>query len=188
MFSKYLVAAGAIALMAGPAFAQPQRPNYDTNNDGKVTVAEYVDAMVTRQMERMDTDKNGTISAAEMAAMPQGRGGGGGGGGQGGGGGGGGGGRGPGGGMAGADADKDGNITKAELTASIQARAKTMDANSNGVLEASEMTFGRGPGGGGRGPGGGGRGGGGGGGFGGGAGGAGGGGGGAGGGGGFGGQ
>ena len=40
MFSKYIVTAGAIALMAGPAFAQAQRPNYDTNSDGKVTVAE----------------------------------------------------------------------------------------------------------------------------------------------------
>jgi hypothetical protein len=143
MFSKYLVTAGVMALMAGPAFAQAQRPNYDTNGDGKVMVAEYVEASVARSMERMDTNKDGTITAAERAAMP-GRGGGGAGPRPGGGGAGprpgGGGGRG----MAGADANNDGNITKAEMTASVQARAKTMDANSNGVLEASEMTFGRG--------------------------------------------
>ena len=75
MFSKYLVTAGVIALMAGPAFAQAQRPNYDTNGDGKVMVAEYVDASVARSMDRLDTNKDGTISAAELAATPQGRGG-----------------------------------------------------------------------------------------------------------------
>lgn len=118
---KTLLIVGAACAMATSAFAQGGR-NMDTNGDGKTDKAEYA-ASAKTMLDRLDTDKDGKISTAEMGAM----GGGGGGGGF----------------MAGADADKDGSITLAELQAQRNARFDQMDTNKDGSLSQEEMAAGR---------------------------------------------
>lgn len=140
-----LAAAGAAVLaagVAGVALAQSGGGadtggrhglfQADANSDGVLTRAEF-DASRTSQFARLDADNNGQLSREEMRAQRGERGerghrGGrdhrGGPGGHGG--------------FEGADANNDGNITRDEFLARPIAMFDRLDANSNGVIEASE--------------------------------------------------
>lgn len=135
-----LVAAGAAALAtAACGFAQAQSGNdnagarhgifqSDSNSDGVLTRAEF-DAGRAAQFARLDANNNGQLTREEMRAgrgergEHRGRRGHRGG---------------PGGGLRGADANNDGNITRDEFLARPIAMFERLDANSNGVIEASE--------------------------------------------------
>lgn len=160
-----LLAASVSALIATAAAAQapPTPPNPDLDHDGRVTFSEFkkMDAeRQTRMFARIDTNKDGKISQAEMAAGRQARNPGGAGAGAGAGAG-----PGPGlrpGGAAGQpgarmqrmDANGDGFITKAEMSKAAEARFQAADTNHDGWLSKGEviMLRQRGPGGGGQGP------------------------------------
>jgi hypothetical protein len=137
-----LVAASAAALAtAACGFAQAQSGTNtsggrhgifqsDSNSDGVLTRAEF-DAGRTAQFARLDADSNGQLTREEMRSDRGARGehrgrrghrGG------------------PGGtgGFQGADANSDGNITRDEFLARPIAMFERLDANSNGVIEASE--------------------------------------------------
>lgn len=137
-----LVAAGAAALAtAACGFAQAQSGSNtsaarhgifqsDSNSDGVLTRGEF-DAGRATQFARLDADNNGQLTREEMRADRGARGehrgrrghrGGPGG---------------PGG-FEGADANNDGNITRDEFLARPIAMFERLDANSNGVIEASE--------------------------------------------------
>jgi Ca2+-binding EF-hand superfamily protein len=136
-----LVAAGAAALAtAACGLAQAQSGNEgsggrhgifqsDSNSDGVLTRAEF-DAGRTARFARLDADNNGQLTREEMHAQRgergerghRGRGHRGG----------------PGGHLNGADANNDGNITREEFLARPIAMFERLDANSNGVIEASE--------------------------------------------------
>ena len=138
-----LVATGAAVLAtAACGFAQAQSGNEsaggrhgifqsDSNSDGVLTRAEF-DAGRAAQFARLDADNNGQLTREEMRAGRGDRGehrgrrghrG-----------------RGPGGpgGLEGADANNDGNITREEFLARPIAMFERLDANRNGVIEASE--------------------------------------------------
>ena len=153
-----LLAAALLSAAAGSALAQP---SIDANNDGKLTLPEFLAGRAAPMFARFDANKDGKLTTAEMQA---GRGPGGPGGPDGqrpngprpggppGGG------QGRGGGMlAMLDANKDGAVTRAELNAAMTARFKAADADKNGWLSLNEFQAMRGPGfggggGGGRGP------------------------------------
>ena len=137
-----LVAAGAAALAtAACGLAQAQSGNEsgvrhgvfrsDSNSDGVLTRAEF-DAGRVAQFTRLDADNNGQLTREEMRAEHGERGGEhrgrrghrGGPGGHGG--------------FEGADANNDGNITRDEFLARPIAMFERLDANHNGVIEASE--------------------------------------------------
>ncbi len=91
----------------------------DTDGDGRVTRAEYNIQSATR-FAGMDANRDGTVDATEMAAMP-------------------GGGR-----MAGrmggrADADGSGTLTRAEFDAQAGQRFARMDMNGDDVIDAAEL-------------------------------------------------
>ncbi|MEZ5960036.1 MAG: hypothetical protein R3C30_06360 [Hyphomonadaceae bacterium] len=136
----WLAAAGAAVLAAGACgFAQAQSGpgadgarhgifQSDSNSDGVLTRAEF-DAGRAAQFARLDADSNGQLTREEMRAGHGERGhrsrrghrGG------------------PdGGGLRGADANNDGNITRDEFLARPIAMFERLDANHNGVIEASE--------------------------------------------------
>lgn len=140
-----LLAAATLSAAAGSALAQPG--SIDTNNDGKLSLPEFLAGRAAPMMQRMDANKDGKITQAEMqSAMPAGgaagaggaqrpnrpRGGGGGGF------------------MTRMDTNKDGAISKAELDAAQTTQFKAADADSNGFLSLTEFQSMRGPGGGGR--------------------------------------
>jgi len=139
----WLAAAGAAVLAAGACgFAQAQSGpgedgarrgifQADSNSDGVLTRAEF-DASRTAHFAQLDADNNGQVTREEMRA-----------------------GRGErgerghhgrrghrggpdGGGLRGADANNDGNITREEFLARPNAMFDRLDANRNGVIEASE--------------------------------------------------
>lgn len=137
-----LVATGAAVLAtAACGFAQAQSGNEsaggrhgifqsDSNSDGVLTRAEF-DAGRVAQFARLDADNNGQLTREEMRADRGARGehrgrrghrGG------------------PDGGFRGADANNDGNITREEFLARPIAMFERLDANSNGVIEASERS------------------------------------------------
>ena len=124
-----LLIAGAACALATSAFAQGMGGrNMDANGDGKTDKAEYA-ASAKMMFDRLDADKDGKITTAELGAM----GGGGGGGGR----------------MtAGADANNDGAITLAELQAQRGTRFDQLDTNKDGSLSQEERTagFGQRPG------------------------------------------
>ena len=140
-----LVAAGAAALAASACgLAQAQNGagandadrhgilQSDADNDGVLTRAEF-DAGRTAQFTRLDADSNSQVTREEMRAGRGDRGedghrGGRGhrGGGRGG----------PG--FAGADANNDGNITRDEFLARPTEMFNRLDANHDGVIQASE--------------------------------------------------
>ncbi|MFD1788731.1 EF-hand domain-containing protein [Sphingomonas floccifaciens] len=91
----------------------------DTDGDGRVTRAEF-DTGSQARFDRMDTNRDGTIDATEMAALP-------------------GGGRG----MR-ADTNGDGKLTRAESDAMSKERFDRMDVNGDGVLDAAELQAGGG--------------------------------------------
>lgn len=141
-----LVAAGAAALAAsacGLASAQNDgapAPNAgrhnifqaDSNSDGVLTRAEF-DAGRAAEFTRLDADNNGQLTREEMrAGWREGRGEGRRGRGHRGGG--------PDGphGLAGADANNDGNITRDEFLARPLEMFNRLDANHDGVIQASE--------------------------------------------------
>lgn len=136
-----LVAVGAAALAASACgFAQAQNGpggdgarhgifQADANNDGVLTRAEFNTGREA-DFARLDADHNGQLTREEMRADRRehrrgGR-------------------RGdhrggpPGGGLAGADANNDGNITREEFLARPTQMFARLDANSDGVISASE--------------------------------------------------
>lgn len=127
-----LAAAGALAL-AAPALAQDAQP---VDPLGDATIARSAaEADAGKRFDALDTDHDGSLSAAEMAAgRPQ---------------------PGPGGAAAGnprprrdgggqrmmgrmADANGDGKITREEFTATALRRFDRMDANHDGQLTSAE--------------------------------------------------
>ncbi|MBL8545986.1 MAG: hypothetical protein JNL81_05945 [Hyphomonadaceae bacterium] len=139
-----LVAAGAAVLAAGACgFAQAQNGTNagggrhgvfqsDANSDGVLTRAEF-DAGRAAEFARLDADSNGQVTRDERRAGRRERGEGGRHGGRdhrGGPGG-------PGG-FAGADANNDGNITRDEFLARPLEMFNRLDANHDGVIQASE--------------------------------------------------
>lgn len=139
-----LAAAGAAAMaIAAAGFAQAQSGangggdtagrhgilQADANNDSVVTRAEF-DASRTSNFARLDANNDGQLTREEMRADRGERGQRGGRGHRGG----------PGGhgGFEGADANNDGNISRDEFLARPIAMFERLDANSNGVIEASE--------------------------------------------------
>lgn len=91
----------------------------DADKDGRVTRAEF-DAASRTRFERMDTNRDGTVDATEMAALP-------------------GGGRG----MR-ADTNGDGKLSQAEFDAQTRERFDRVDVNGDGVLDAAELKAGPG--------------------------------------------
>ena len=136
-----LLAAATLSAAAGTALAQPG--SIDTNNDGKLSLPEFLAGRAAPMMQRMDANKDGKITQAEMqSAMPA---------------------RGPGGAggaqrpnrprgggfMTRMDTNKDGAISKAEFDATLTTQFKAADADHNGFLSLTEFQSMRGPGGGG---------------------------------------
>jgi Ca2+-binding EF-hand superfamily protein len=137
--NRILLAAAfaAIATMAplAGAWAQPgpgrEPPNPDLDHDGKVTLSEFKTAQGDRQgrlFGRMDANKDGKLTQAEMDAAAKraeaaGRGGPGGGGGM----------------LMRLDANKDGAVTKAEMVAMAERRFQTADTNKDGWLSKGEL-------------------------------------------------
>jgi RND family efflux transporter MFP subunit len=113
---------------------------YDTNKDGKITIAEEIPEDRRGFLTRMDTNSDGVIDADELAALAaRGRQGGGGGGGAGGGG--------PGGFQMPAsgaeyikmtDKNGDGKVAKDELPEFVQNFFATMDTNGDGFVDGAE--------------------------------------------------
>ena len=144
-----LLAAALCCTVAGPAFAQP---SIDANNDGRLTLPEFLAGRSAPMLQRFDANRDGKITQAEMAAgrpqggpppgvRPKGQGPG-----QG---------QGRGGMLARLDTNKDGTVTRAELDAAMTANFRAADADKNGWLSLNEFQTMRGPGGnGGGGPGG----------------------------------
>ncbi len=141
-----LLAACAVIALGGAAYAQP---SIDANNDGKLSLPEFLAGRAAPMMQRLDANKDGKITQAEMQAMrrdgppggapagkaPPPKGGPGG----------------PrrGGGMLGMmDSNKDGVVTRAELDAALTVRFREADADHNGTLSLNEFQAMRGPGGG----------------------------------------
>lgn len=128
---KFLfVAVGAAALAgAGLAIAQEQGPRgplrYDANSDGVLTRQEF-DAGHAARFTEMDANRDGQVTREERRAQHQARGG-----------------EGRRGGhhrvaFSRADANNDGNITRDEFLARPNQMFDRIDANRNGVIEASE--------------------------------------------------
>ncbi len=131
-----LAAAGAAVLaagFAGVAVAQSGGENAgarrgifqaDADSDGVLTRAEF-DASRVAQFARLDTDNNGELTREEMRAQRGDRGR-----------------RGHrghrGGGLTRADANNDGNITREEFLARPTAMFARLDADNDGVIQASE--------------------------------------------------
>src|SRR4051812_37206082 len=62
--------AAAILAAAGPALAQPG--SIDTNNDGKLSLPEFLAGRSAPMMQRFDANKDGKLTAAELqAGRPQ---------------------------------------------------------------------------------------------------------------------
>lgn len=156
---RTLLAAAAVAALSSAAQAQAPGgpggppPNPDTNHDSKVTFDEFKAMESQRQARmfaRMDANKDGKITTAEMTAArerfaaergegqggppPGARPGGGGGF------------------MMRADANKDGAITKAEMAAGLKTRFDMADTNHDGWLSKGEILMMRQRGGGGQRP------------------------------------
>lgn len=91
----------------------------DGDGDGRVTRAEFDTSSRTR-FDRMDTNKDGTVDATEMAALS-------------------GGGRG-----LRADINGDGKLTQGEYDAQTKERFDRLDVNGDGVLDAAELQAGPG--------------------------------------------
>jgi Ca2+-binding EF-hand superfamily protein len=93
----------------------------DKDNDGKVTLAE-ANAASAAKFAAADTNRDGFLDAAELAALkPQGHG------------------KGPGQGAAKLDKDGDGKLTKAEAPPRMQQRFDELDVNKDGVLDQQEL-------------------------------------------------
>ncbi|RAK65464.1 EF-hand domain-containing protein [Phenylobacterium kunshanense] len=134
--NRFLLFAAAAALISTTAQAQPgpgrERPNFDRDSDGKVTLAEFKAARAERQdrmFARLDADKDGKVTQAEADAAHKqaesmgrkGRG------------------HGPGGMVMRFDGDKDGAVTRAELSAGAERQFQAMDANKDGWLSKEEL-------------------------------------------------
>lgn len=137
----FATAALALVTVAGAGAAQPpggQPPNPDTDRDGKVTLSEFkaMDGQrQTRMFTRMDANKDGRITAAEMdAARKRAEAAG----------------RGPPAGAGGAgarsggflmrlDANRDGAVSRTEMAAMTEQRFKRADTNSDGWLSRGEV-------------------------------------------------
>jgi Ca2+-binding EF-hand superfamily protein len=130
---KFLFVAAGIAALAGAglAVAQERGPrgpmSYDANSDGVLTRQEF-DAGHAARFTEMDTNRDGQVTREERRAQHQAR-------------------REGGEGRRGghhraafsrADANNDGNITREEFLARPNQMFDRIDANRNGVIEASE--------------------------------------------------
>lgn len=111
----------ALALVATPALAQQGNAlqrllAMDTNNDGQITRAE-AEAGRAAGFERMDTDRNGSLSEAErqvlQGRMAQG--------------------------VARGDTNNDGQVSRAEFMAMPFIGFNRLDADRNNVLSAQEL-------------------------------------------------
>ncbi|WP_304190444.1 EF-hand domain-containing protein [Phenylobacterium aquaticum] len=140
---KRLLIAAGFMLVAGVAQAERGAPNGggmmhggggprqdpDLNHDGKVTFAEFKTAAADRMLRRLDTNKDGRISKAEVKAMidrragfgppdaaqrMQAR-------------------------FAKQDANHDGFLTRAEIEAGARKRFDEADTNHDGWLSRDEM-------------------------------------------------
>lgn len=106
---------GALAAAATPALAAPPA--------GDISLAQFRDQRVAALM-RMDTDRDGRVSQAELQAFQAGR-------------------KHPGKGGGGklfakADADRDGYISRGEIERMAEKRFAKLDANGDGKLAADE--------------------------------------------------
>jgi len=127
MKKQLVVAAIAVAGMcsAAPGLAQAQDgPPADPWGDATVARADE-EAKAAERFAAIDKDTDGSLSAEELAAAPQGPGGGGRRGG-------------PGGGMRRADTDGDGKVSKAEYVAAQLRRFDMQDGNKDGQLTKAE--------------------------------------------------
>ena len=128
---KFLFVAAGVAALAGAglAMAQEQGPRgplrYDSNSDGVLTRQEF-DAGHAARFTEMDANRDGQVTREERRAQHQARGG-----------------EGRRGGhhraaFSRADANNDGNITREEFLARPNQAFDRIDANRNGIIEASE--------------------------------------------------
>jgi Ca2+-binding EF-hand superfamily protein len=130
---KRLFLAACLAVVAGSAHAQERggMASADLDHDGKVTVSEFKKAQAERMISRLDTNKDGKISKAEMNAMQammgQRAGGAAGGGDR----------------MAAMfdklDTNKDGVLSHAEIEAGAKRRFDMADTNHDGWLSKGEL-------------------------------------------------
>lgn len=102
----------AAVSFSGTAYAQPASPP-DPFGDATVTKADAEKTAVAR-FDALDTNKDGNLSADEIAAAPGGRG------------------------LARADMNGDGSVTKAEFAAWQGRRFDMMDGNHDGQLTKAE--------------------------------------------------
>jgi len=110
------------------AFKQERFTKRDANGNGVLERSE-VQRMPEGMFSKLDTDKSGTLSPAELTSAHMKRGG-----------------KGPRGEFKGlpGDADKDGAVTKAEATAGVAKMAARIDANGDGTLTKDELGRGHG--------------------------------------------
>ncbi len=135
MILRTLIAAGALALAAGPVLAQNAAPGSAAKAEG-MTLQQFQAANGDKLFARLDANKDGKISAEEFAAFREGN--------------------------AKVDAqatkagkrgarlfarfdkDKDGSLSRTEADAVLAWRFKRMDANNDGVLSLEELQAKRG--------------------------------------------
>jgi hypothetical protein len=111
-------AAAAMTFLAGPASAQDASAMMaamfpDPNGDGVTTKDEMLAGAAAR-FDKLDADKDGKLSAAEIGSAPGARM------------------------LQRADTDNDGMVSKDEMAAATATRFDRMDANHDGKIDAAE--------------------------------------------------
>ena len=113
-----IVGFGVVTLLSGLAFAGGGhgKKAMDTNQDGKVSLAEAVTG-AKEKFARKDQDKNGALTANEMQGRAQRR-------------------------FEKADANKDGRVTLPEFEAQVKSWFQERDKNKDGFLTQDEFGHG----------------------------------------------